>query len=273
VAAVAANLASIRVPGAGLSVEVEAASAAMWAGLLGAVAAATGALLESTARRATAAVIRGGVTSYLWSLGLLVVGVVVIATLEPDVTRRYVEGLRGSGSAGAALFGAHLLALPAQSALLLAPASGSCLDLMESGATAARLCPWDLDAIGSLPRAIVPTDPLRLSPAFWLLLAIPPIAAFVGGRRAGAGQLAARATARGALTGVLFAVLAVAGALFAAPRIVAPVLAVWLRLEIRPWSLRTAAVMCLWGVAGGAIGGRSAARAYEEPELPRPTSA
>lgn len=272
VAALAASLATLRIPSR-MTVEVDAASAAVWAGVLAAAAAAIGAYLESASGSATAAVIRGGVAAYLWTLGLLVAGVLVVATLEPEVTRAYVDGLRGNGSAGVALFGAHVLALPTQSALLLVPASGSCLDLVASGATAARLCPWDIDAISPLAGAIVSTDPVRLSPWLWLLVAAPPVSAFLGGRRAGAGRSIASGIARGALGGFAFAALSVLGAVFASPRIVVPLIVDWLRLEIRPWSLRVAGLLCLWGGLGGAIGGRSARRTYEEPELPRPTSA
>jgi hypothetical protein len=273
VAALAASLVTFPVPSFHATIEVGAASAALWSGLLAGAAAAAGASLEAAPESTASALIRGGVRSYGWALGLLVVGVVVIATLEPEVTRAYVDGIRGNGSAGLALFGAHLLMLPAQSALLLLPAAGSCLELLASGATAARLCPWEVDAIGPLAHAIVPTDPLRLSPWCWLLLAIPPGAAFLGGRRAGTGLPAASATGRGALAGIVFAAVAVLGAMAAAPRIVAPSIAGWLRLEVVPWSLRAAGLLGLSGVVGGAIGGWLGGRGYEEPELPRPTSA
>jgi hypothetical protein len=218
-------------------------------------------------------VLRGGVAGYLWALGLLVVGFVAIATLEPAVTRRYVDGLGAFGSVGPALFGAHVLALPAQTALLLMPSSGACVDLVASAATAVRICPWSLDPAGSLAGAFFPRDPVPLSPWFWALLAIPPLAAFFGGRLAGAGVAATRGAIRGALAGIVFAALGMLGAAFAAPRVAIPFLAGWLQLEIRPWSLRGAGLLCLSGVLGGAIGGGFARRVYEEPELPRPTSA
>jgi hypothetical protein len=256
-----------------VTVGVSAASAAAWGGLLAAGASALGAYLEGAAGRASAAVIRGSIAGYLWALGLLVAGVVAIATLEPDVTRRYVDGLAAFGAVGSALFGAHVLALPAQSALLLVPASGSCVDLLASGTTALQVCPWSLDPAGPLADAFLPPDPVPLSPWFWALLAIPPLAAFLGGRLAGAGVPPARGAARGALAGIVFAVLGMLGAAFAAPRVAVPFIAGWLRLEMRPWSLRAAGLLCLGGVLGGAIGGRLARRVYEEPELPRPTSA
>lgn len=274
VAALAARFASASFPGTGVTVEVDVASAALWAGLLAAAATAMGTYLEGATGRASAAVLRGGVAAYLWALGLLVVGFVVIATLEPTVTRRYVDGLGALGSVGPAVFGAHVLALPAQSALLLMPASGSCVDLLASGATALRICPWSLDPAGPLAGAFLSRDPVSLSPWFWALIVIPPLGAFFGGRIAGVGVPAARGVARGALAGVVFAALGMLGAAFAAPRVAVPFFTGWLRLEVHTWSLRGAALLCIWGVVGGAVGGRFARRVYdEEPEVPRPTSA
>ena len=273
VAALAARWATLSFPGSDVTVEVDVASAAVWAGVLAASAAAVGAYLAAAAGRASAGVIRGGVASALWALGLLVVGFLVIATVEPDVTRRYVDGLGVFGPVGPALFGVHLLALPAQSALLLIPASGSCVDLLASGATALRICPWSLDPAGPLAGAFFSRDAVSLSPWFWALIAIPSLAAFLGGRIAGAGVPAVRGAVRGAVAGIVFAALGMLGAAFAAPRVAVPFFTGWLRLEIQPWSLRGAGLLCVWGVLGGAIGGRFARRVYEEPGLPRPTSA
>jgi hypothetical protein len=112
-----------------------------------------------------------------------------------------------------------------------------------------------------------------LSPWFWALLAIPPPAAFFGGRIAGVGVPAARGAVRGALAGIVFAALGMIGAAFAAPSVAVPLFVDRLRLEIIPWSFRAVGLVCLWGVLGGAMGGRFARRVYEEPGLPRPTSA
>ncbi len=278
VAALAAGLASLPLlgsfPGAQLTVGADAASAALWAGVLAGVGAGAGAAMEGARGRVTADVLRGGVAAYLWALGLLVIGVLVIATLEPQATRAYVDGLRGFGPAGAALFGGHLLALPAQSALLLVPASGSCIDLVAAGSVAARLCPWTLEATRSAVGAILPlpSGSVELSPTLWILAAAPPLAAFLGGHRAGASQEPRSAIVRGAGSGVVFGAIAMLGAAFASPRIVVPSLAGWLPVEISVWSWRTAGLLCLWGVIGGAIGGWVAGRAYEAPG-PRPTSA
>jgi hypothetical protein len=272
-AALAASLVSLSFPGLRLTLAVDAASAAIWSGLLAAVAAGTGAALESARGRLAADMIRGGVTAYVSALALVIVGVLVIATLEPNATRTYVDGLRGLGPAGAAWFGAHVLSLPTQSALLLVPAAGSCLDVAVAGSTAVRLCPWNIDAISSLANAVLPSDPLELSPSWWILLAVPPISAAIGGRRAGARHARSAAIGRGAGSGVVFAMLAMFGAMFASVRVAIPSLTGWLPLEVRVWSLGAAGLLCLWGISGGAIGGWVAGRTYDDPELPRPTSA
>jgi hypothetical protein len=273
VAALTADLVSLSFPGLRLTVAVDPGTAAIWAGVLAAVAAGTGAALEAAHGRLAADVIRGGVTAYVSALALMIVGVLVIATLEPNATRAYVDGLRALGPAGAAWFGVHVVSLPTQSALLLVPASGACVDVVAVGSTAARLCPWNLDAIGSLGPALLPADPLELSSSCWILLAVPPISAFLGGSRSGARQARVRAITRGLGSGIAFALLAMAGAMFASPRIVVPSLAGWLPLEVDVSSWTAIGLLCVWGVLGGAIGGWAAGRTYDEPGLPSPTSA
>jgi hypothetical protein len=273
VAAFVADLVSLSFPGLGVTVAVDPASAAVWSGMIAAVAAATGAVVEGAPGRFGVDVVRGGVTAYLSALALLVVAVLVVATLEPNATRAYVDALRSLGPAGAAWFGVHVLSLATQSALLLMPASGSCIDVVAAGSVAARLCPWNLDAISALGKAVVPADPLQLSPACWIMLAVPPISAFLGGRRAGARQAPIHAIGRGVGSGIVFALLAVLGAMFAAPRIVVPSLEGWLPLEFEVWSWAAVGLLSVWGVLAGAIGGLTAGRTYEDPGLPSPTSA
>ncbi|MGH2680896.1 MAG: hypothetical protein ACRDG8_10525 [Actinomycetota bacterium] len=272
-AALAATYVSLSIPGTGVTIEVDATSAALWAGLLAGGAAALGAFLEVSAARASGAVIRGGVLGFVWALALLTGWVLVVATVEPEATRGYVDGLRDLGPAGAVLFGAHLLALPAQSAILIVPAAGSCIDVLASGATAVRMCPWELEVSGPLAGAILPAGSIPLSPWLWGCFIIPPLAAFLGGRRASRGGVGATRIARGALAGLVFAGFSMLGAVFSAPRIAAPLLGDQLGVEIRPWSLVALGLLCLWGVLGGAIGGALAGRAYDESGFPRPTSA
>ena len=257
-------------PSLGLRLEVDALSAALWAGALAAVGAGTGAYLEAGRPCGLGGAPRG-LTAYGWALGLLVVGVFVLATLEPTVTRAYVDEVNGLGAPGGALLGLHLLAFPAQSALLLAPASGSCLEIVGDGPMF-DFCPWRLAASGPAGDAFLPS-PLALSPWFWLLSAVP------GSRRCSAAvepspkrwSAVGGPSASGSAAGSAFATLVVLGAWFAAPLLTPIVVPV--QISLHPAWVATAVTALIWGAAGGAFGGWLAARRYAEPELPRPTSA
>jgi hypothetical protein len=276
-AAACSTLVTLFFPAFGLRLRVDTASAALWAGILAAAGAWIGAYLETARGRAPASALRGGLTAYGWALGLLVVGVLVVATLEPTVTRRYVDGVTGLGAGGGVLFGYHLLAFPAQSALLLAPASGSCVEIVGEGSLYG-LCPWRLIASGPGGEVLLP-DPIPLSPWFWFLGALPFVAALLGGRRAAIGVTGARqAVGLGVAAGSLFALLALVGAWLVAPRwfttpVVFPDLIPLSHITIRlDWG-RTMFASIAWGVVGGGVGAWLSTRGYAEPELPRPTSA
>jgi hypothetical protein len=252
-AALAAVLVSLSFPGIGLRTHVDVGSAAVWAGLLSAAGAGAGAWLHAARGRRSAAVLRGGLAGYAWALALLAVGAVFVSALEPAVTGAYVDGLRGLGEGGGVLFGVHLLALPTQSALLLAPASGSCLQLIGDGPVL-DLCPWNLVPSGAA--AFFLTDPVPLSPWLWLLNGAPPIAAALAGGAAAREARAGRPVLVGTLAGAVFASVAIVGAWFAAPRIsgVLPLLVVpVVAIRIDPVSM--GATCLLWGLAGGAVGG------------------
>jgi hypothetical protein len=267
--AICASLVTLSFPLFDLRLRVDIESAALWAAILAAAGAGTGAYLERASRRRLASVFRGGLIAYGWALALLAVGVLVVATLEPTVTRRYVDGLTGLGAGGGVLFGYQLLAIPAQSALLLAPASGSCLEILGEGSVL-ELCPWRLAGSGPVGALFLP-EPLALSPLLWMLSAVPLIAAILGGWRAGAGMTIAggRAVGVGAASGLVFASLAILGSWLVAPQFRTLTRLVW----VHPGSALTASAVVIWGLVGGAIGGWLAARAYDDPGLPRPTSA
>jgi hypothetical protein len=270
--AACSNLVTLLFPALGLRLRVDAASAAVWAGVLAAAGSGTGAYLEAARGKASAAAIRGGLAAYGWALGLLVVGVLVVATLEPTVTRRYADGVTRNGAVGGVLFGYHVLALPAQSALLLAPASGSCLEIIGD-APMFDLCPWRLVPSGPVGELYLP-KPLPLSPSLWLLSVVPLIAAMIGGRRAVTGSPAAgrRAPGLGVAAGLMFASLTLVGGWVAAPKLF-PFLIPVPQVSVHPAWPRTAIAALLWGIVGGGLGAWLATRRYAEPELPRPTSA
>jgi hypothetical protein len=251
-AEISAGLVTLSFPAIGLRLRIDASSAALWAGVLAAAGAGTGAYLEAAAHRPFAAALRGGLTAYGWALGLLTVGVFVLATLEPTVTRAYVDEVAGLGAPGGALVGFHLLALPAQSALVLAPASGSCIEIAGEGPMF-DLCPWRLIPSGPAGRMLLPA-PLSLSPWLWLMSGVPAVAAMLGGRRAVTG---ATLGGRGALglgiaAGSVFAALAILGAWLASPLLSPIVLP--LQISAHPGWLRTGIMALLWGAGGGALG-------------------
>jgi hypothetical protein len=259
-------------PAVGLRLRVDGAGVAFWAGALAAAGSGVGAYLEAARGRTSAAAIRGGLAAYGWALGLLTVGVLVAATLEPTVTRRYADGVTRNGAVGGVLFGYHVLALPAQSALLLAPASGSCLEIIGD-APMFDLCPWRLVSSGPVGELYLP-KPLPLSPWLWLLSAVPLVAAMIGGRRAVTGSPAAgrRAAGLGVAAGLMFALLTLVGGWVATPQLF-PFLIPVPQVSVHPAWARTAIAAMLWGIVGGGLGAWLSTRRYAEPELPRPTSA
>jgi hypothetical protein len=276
--AACSTLVTLFFPAVGLRLRVDAGSAAVWAGILAAAGAGTGAYLEVARGRTSAGVLRGGLAAYGWALGLLAVGVLVIATVEPTVTRDYVDGVTGLGTGGGVLLGYHLLAVPAQSALLLAPAAGSCLEVVGEGSVY-RLCPWRLVASGPAGGVSFP-DPLALSPWLWLLNGVPLIAAMLGGRRAALGvrSEAGGTVGLGVAAGSVFALLVPVGAWFVAPRwfatpVMVPNVIPFSHVAVGLDWVRTVIAALMWGGVGGGLGAWLAARRYVEPELPRPTSA
>jgi hypothetical protein len=90
---------------------------------------------------------------------------------------------------------------------------------------------------------------------YWVFLVVPAAATVIGGRTAGGAAGGRReAAARGALAGVVYAVLCTIAAWFAA--IVLPVFAGTLGASLRLGTdpLRTGALAAIWGITGGALG-------------------
>jgi hypothetical protein len=249
IAAAAATLVTLSFPSFGVTIAADPGSAALWGGLTAAAGAAAGAFLEARLG-AAAAVLRGGLAAYGWALFLLAAGVAVVATLEPDVTRSYLDALRDLGGGGVVLFGVHALAVPSQSALLMAPASGACLDLVGQN-SGLRLCPWTLTPSGPAVGAFL-AGPFSLAPWFWSFNAVPAVCAALAGHRAASGTERAPGIGLGALAGIVFAALTLAGAWYASPQV--PFLVVP-RVTIGPDLPVMAATMTAWGVVGGALGG------------------
>jgi hypothetical protein len=268
-AAVLSSLVSVS--GLAVTITVDPVSAALWAGALAAAGAATGALFELRPDATPARVLRGAIAGVGSALALLVLVVLVVATFEPAVTRSYVDGLRRLGGGGAALFGAHVVALPAQSALLLGPAAGSCIDVLAAD-PALRLCPWTLTPTGAFGAGVL-GGRVPLSPWFWLANVVPLSVSAIAGR-VGARRLAGRrALGIGVAAGLACGIFVVTAAWFVAPRWFVPSPVPLPLVVVRPRVLSMTAVWLAWGLVGGAIGGWLAARRYEAPGSPSPTSA
>jgi hypothetical protein len=254
-AALAATVARQSFPRFALLLEADPGSAALWGSAIAASASAVGAYLRAARDSHPADALRAGLRAYASALGLCAVAVVVIAALEPDATGAYVQALLGLGAGGAAVFASHLLLLPAQSALLLVPASGACLDLEHLGGSFARICPWSIESGGA---ALPITD---LSPWFWLLSAVPLLGAFMAGRWAGRGWGRPAAGAQGAGAGAVFAALLVAGAWFAVPELLLPLSPQVVQdFTLRPDTLPFAVAALVWGIGGGLLGGLASRR-------------
>jgi hypothetical protein len=221
-----------------------------------------------------AAVLAAGAFAGAWRMflaGLVLsfAGLLVLAGLHPNATRAYLDGTAGSGASGIDEMVHHALLLPNQSMFVLVPAMGGC-DKVE-GTTEPRtfLCLSKVPNSGSVNLG-APFFPgkrqLLRSPfervgfgdapgAFFAFLLIPLASAVVGGIRAAkpAGSRG-QAAACGALAGVGFAALVVAGCFAAALTITfyggkAPAsLTVW------PDPVAGGLYGLLWGVVGGVIG-------------------
>ena len=88
-----ATLVRLSFPIFDLRLRVDITGAGLWTAALTAAGAGMGAYLETAHGRAAASALRGGLNAYAWALGLLAIGVLVVATLEPAVTRGYVDAL------------------------------------------------------------------------------------------------------------------------------------------------------------------------------------
>lgn len=251
-AALAAAGARLAIPSVSVVIVGRPAAAAAWAFGVAAVASGVGAALRAAGASSTGRIVRGGVTAYGWAILLLAVGVVVVAALEPNVTRGYLRLVGDTGPLAPAVLGIHALAFPAQSAVLLAPASGPCAEVVAGSATIA-VCPWRLDP-GPFGAVAVPR-PVPLSPWLWPLSGIPAIAALLGGRRAALGVAGSGALALGAGSGLVFGAAAFVGRWFASPRAEDGrdvfLLPFGVDVDAIPFALALAA----WGLVGGAVGG------------------
>jgi hypothetical protein len=206
---------------------------------------------------------------FVVALGLSFLGLLVLAGLKPDATRAYLDRTTGRGASGFDLLVHHVLALPNQSMFVLVPAMGGCDRVEGTGEPRTFLCLSKTPEHGDV-NLLAPVLPghrgeLRSpfagvrfgSPpaGFLLFLLIPLGAAVLGGIRAGrpAGTRG-QAAAAGALAGVGFAALVVAGCVAAALSVAFYGGRVPASLTLLPDPAAGGLLGLIWGVLGGALG-------------------
>jgi hypothetical protein len=253
-------LVTLRFPGAGVvGIGPVAWEAFALPALLALVASAVGVLsITSFGAARVRSWLRTGARMFGAAVLLAFVGFVVLAGVRPDASGSYLRWIGRSGSAGALVATNHLLLLPDQSLWILAPAMGSCDELGgASPSQRTELCGRSLgerrgpgDALANF--FAFPTEPTTL-PAPYLLFVLVPAGAVVAGaaRSSTAGSLGAR-IADGAASGVVFAVLVVAGSLVS--RVSIDQAGAGTLLSAGPEPVRTGLLALAWGVLGGAIG-------------------
>jgi hypothetical protein len=278
--ALAAPLVSLSSPSFGFDVRIDPAEAAAWTALVTAVGTGLGAYLEASRETRFTAAVRGGLSGYGLALGFALVVLLLVAALEPTFIERFrlVPDLLGEEGT-MFIAGYHLLAAPGHVAASLVPATGSCLEIhveVIAAGEAARLCPWEIHPSGALGNALL-VSRTALSPAMWLLNIVSPLGAAVGGWRAARSPVGRRGILLGAAAGGVFGVALIAIAAFASPTVLPLTILGHVPgifpLSAQP-SLEVRTLVALGGVTvAGMIGGWVGRRGYEEPELPRPTSA
>ena len=255
-----------------VSVSVVGAFAAPFA--IAAVAVVLGALSSGAAESGDAAVgdvVAGGARAFTIVLGLSIVGLLVVAGVEPDFVRAYRAVILAPDSVkGRAVVAGHAaLLLPNQAVWVAVPAMGACDEAVANGRSEPVLCYWRFPTNVGLRvddhGRVVPDGGNRPLPRWYLaFLFVPALGTVSGGARASRRTASSRRRAvTGAAGGIVFAALiAIAIAL---ARIDLRATGGLLdgqsyRVTLGPELLRGTAVAAAWGVVGGAVGGLLARR-------------
>jgi hypothetical protein len=259
---------------ASLEIRVSAAQAfavpfamACVAVVIGALSAPVGTGTGSAGDALLADAVRGGVRAFALGLLLSIVGVLVVASVQPSFARAYAAAIGApDGWRGRAILGGHaVLLLPNQAMWVLVPAMGGCDEAAVNAHGIPLLCLWRVPA--TLPvdvavdTGIVGVEPEYRRPpsAYLAFIFVPLIATMAGGVRAGRGARSTRtAILLGGGSGLLFAALVAVGIAFA--RIDLRATGGFLgdsilRLGLGPELLRGSGLAAVWGIAGGAVGG------------------
>ena len=264
--------------------------------LLGIAAAGAGSALASTSRgsRMRAWVI-GGWRMVLGALGIALIGVLVLAAIRPQGLARYTRAVSANGPRVAMLLlGHHVLLLPDQSFLVLAPSMGGCTSLRGPAATVALLCPGtlavldppalldDLARVRDRGSTLAPSGSRPMPAGYVAFMLVPLLATLASGRWVAAGvDGTGERLRRGAGAGVVFAALIGVGTWMANVDIIVgranvPATSAF-SLGARP--LSTTLLAFAWGVVGGSVGALTLGRRQDEgtpvpvePDAPAPPS-
>jgi hypothetical protein len=251
----------------------------LWPFLISLVAGAAGglrsarehAVVEEPWGRRLIGIWAGGVR--MLALGLLfsLVGLLVLAALDPNSTAAYFRRAFDGGAArGVVLVGHHVLVAPNQSMWVLVPAMGGCDTVSFSDTNTDLLCyshfPKSIgfsgQTAGPFPTPL-PSVRSGTAPAgYFLFLLVPLLSVLLGGRLAasrGGARSRPEAAALGVLAGVVFAALVAVVGLMSAIGIVVNVEAVGLHTtlsgSVGPSVVVGGLLALVWGGAGGALGG------------------
>jgi hypothetical protein len=270
-----AGIAEIREGPRSVSLEPSLLGAFWLPFLLASLAAGAGAVSgklrprERLARLAVAGVAGGWGAAWL-AVALASIAFLIVAALNPEVTRAYLELVSGGGLAKALLVVTTLLFLPNAGTGIAAAAMGGSINFVAAGDSCAVISflrfpggfmePGPVTGLGEacgIPVALGP------APFQYLLFLLVPLAATIAGgwlaaRRSGATEAEEGAIA-GAAIAIPFALSTWVLALMARLGYVVGPAALFAPFEVRVWIgpglLSTVLVALVWGVAGGAIGG------------------
>jgi hypothetical protein len=229
--------------------------------------------------RLVLAAIAGGWRAAWLAVALASIGFLIVAALNPDVTRAYLELLPGGTLSRTLLVVSTLLVLPNVGTGIAAAAMGGSINIAALGDSCALI------SFLQFPGGVVepgpgasPADfpcglPFALGPApfQYLLFLLVPLAATIAGGWLAAQRSGASDGERGAIAGLtialpyalwLWALGLVARVGYSAAAGFFPLtIGVW----IGPGLLSTVLIAPVWGAAGGAIGGALGSRNADGP--------
>jgi hypothetical protein len=255
-------------------------SAFLWPFAIAAVAGAAGGLRSARDHdevvtepwgRRTIGMLAGGVRMIALGLVFALVGLLVLAALDPDATAGYFRGAFEDGAGqGTVLVGHHVLVAPNQSMWVLVPAMGGCDRAEIAGSSIDLLCyshfPRGITFQGGSPTSLTPPVPSiqggTAPVGYFLFLLVPLLSVLLGGHLAasrGGSRSRPEAAALGALAGVVFgALVAIVGLMSTIGIAISADIAGFhtgYAGYIGPDVVTGGLLGLVWGTAGGALGG------------------